>query len=661
MVVYHLFPTVVTGGYVGVDVFFVISGFLITAHLHREMARTGTISLRSFYARRIRRLLPAALVVLVASLGAMFIWIPTTGRAGTVQEIFASATYWVNWLLARNAVDYSASNNASSLVQHFWSLSVEEQFYAVWPVLILLAVVVRRPVRPLRRLVVVVGAITAASLIFSIVETSLSPASAYFVTPARVWEFGIGAGLALLSISRPVLAFLARARSAGWLAAATIAGLLMIAIAVISFDEKTVFPGPAALVPVIGTALVIFGGSSQATGPISSILRARPIQYLGGISYAIYLWHWPLIVLYPIIRGNEIGIVGALTVLTVTVVLAALTKRFIEDPAREGFLARSNLRAFAFAGIGILLIAALCSIQVAKDASDAQRYEQIIQQLESGDGDCVGAAAMDGSQTCPHPFAVTETVLPDYAITHRADIGECQQSQAGTAIVSCTYGDTTDPVATIAVVGDSHAAQYLPALDTVATERHWKIESFAKSSCPVSFAVRFQVNAACVEWSSAVVERLASDSDIDLIVYTNSTAVYSIDTSEPNLLTADDLDDSIGALAGAGHPLVVLRDPPGTHWVDVGCIAGSPLKNDPCATDRSLVVTQDILVTAAADHDVQVIDNTRFFCDDLLCHAVIGGLVVYGDAYGHMTTTFAKTLGPYLAVELETALSVGRQ
>src|SRR5512146_55444 len=295
VVVYHLFPSLLPGGYVGVDVFFVISGFLITGHLWRGYAKSGKLSLVDFWGRRARRLVPAAALVLAVTWVGARLVLPTPRLAETATEIRASALYYQNWQLAHNAVDYLKSHEAASPVQHFWSLSVEEQFYLVWPLLFVVAGLVARKrarapgsdasavsgqsvIRGHRVVAILTGALVLASLAYSVYDTIADPAAAYFVTTTRMWELGIGGLLALL----PTVAARRLGRH-GWLGWA---GLAMIIASQFAIRGSTPFPGWIALVPVLGAAAIIAGGSAQGKRGPWRLTSTRLMVFLGGISYS---------------------------------------------------------------------------------------------------------------------------------------------------------------------------------------------------------------------------------------------------------------------------------------------------------------------------------------------------------------------------------------
>src|SRR3954451_2902571 len=354
VVVCHFWPSALPGGFVGVDVFFVISGFLITSHLLREVARTGRVSLAAFWARRARRILPAALLVLALCALATLAFVPEVHRQQFFAEIRASTFYVQNWKLAHSAVDYFAAGDGPSPVQHFWSLSAEEQFYLVWPVLILAAAALGR-----RAIFATLAVLTAASLAYSVYKTAADPAAAYFVTPTRAWEFGAGGLLAFAPAGR--------ARPL-----ACLAGLAAIAVASATFSAATAFPGVAAALPVRGGCAVIW-----ARAPLGP-LAARPVQFAGDVSYGVYLWHWPLLVLAP--YALEVPRGG---LLVLTLALAAATKRWVEDPVRRGrvLLARPPRWTLAPAAAVTALVIGLTAAgtwQANRDVAVAQRASKVL-------------------------------------------------------------------------------------------------------------------------------------------------------------------------------------------------------------------------------------------------------------------------------------------
>ena len=368
VVVYHLFPSSLPGGYVGVDVFFVISGFLITSHLIARVPRSPADFL-GFWGRRIRRLLPASLSVIALTLVAVHAIVPSTEWDANAHDARAAALYFVNWELAGRAVSYLTADQNPSAFQHFWSLSVEEQFYLVWPLAIaalaLLAALTRIP----RRVAWAVGlsVVVGASFVYSVVHTAGDPTSSYFISTTRVWELGVG-GLLAVAVSglprqRPPLTSAARAVFA-W------TGLAMIAASTVLYSDQTAFPGSAAALPVVGAAVVIFAGAQVGDGGSPGpLLARRPVQWLGDISYSVYLWHWPLRVLVPFVLGSRLPgmtltLAQGAVVLATTLVLATLTERCIERPFRSPALASRIRGTLVVAGTAMAVVVAMATAQL---------------------------------------------------------------------------------------------------------------------------------------------------------------------------------------------------------------------------------------------------------------------------------------------------------
>ncbi|MGO1167995.1 MAG: acyltransferase family protein, partial [Janibacter sp.] len=328
VLIYHVGIPFMPGGFVGVDIFFVISGFLITSLLLREATRSGRISIADFYARRARRLLPAASVVLIFTAILGWFILPGQDRGNLGTDVMAATFYVINWALAYRSVDYLAEDAAPSLLQHYWSLSVEEQFYVVWPLIIIVGLFIakRTRLRPKPLLFGLLGLIAAASLAYSVVHTASDPATAYFYSTTRIWELAIGALLAFLvvrlaSLPRGIAELLAGV------------GLLLVLWSAFFLDGKTPWPGAWALAPTVGAALIIAAGCASQSTITARLLSLKPMVWIGGLSYAIYLWHWPLItmakVAYPDVRIRHLVVLGLLSI-----ALAWMTKHLVEDPIR---------------------------------------------------------------------------------------------------------------------------------------------------------------------------------------------------------------------------------------------------------------------------------------------------------------------------------------
>jgi peptidoglycan/LPS O-acetylase OafA/YrhL len=620
VVVYHLWPAALPGGFVGVDVFFVISGFLITGQIVREVERTGRLSLAGFWARRARRILPSALAVLAACALATKATVPETRWDGFFGEIAASAAYVENWHLADAAVDYQALDDAPSPVRHFWSLSVEEQFYVVWPLLVLLALVLVRG-----RIALVLGVVTAASFAWSLHKTATDPAAAYFVTPARAWEFGAGGLLALLHARTPASAGPRRAARA-----LSLAGLAAMGAAGFAFDATTPFPGLAALLPVLGAAAVIHARA----------FAFAPLERLGDISYSVYLWHWPLIVL-----GPELG---APALLAATLAAGWTTKLLVEDPFRRLRLAPRWTFAPAAAGTAAVLM--LASGGAGALEEQVERDQVAMKRVLAKRPACFGAAAI--ARGCEGP----DTVVPSPLVAQDAPNAPCGVQPREGVLLPCVFGTPRDRAAReLAVIGDSHASHWRAALRPVAKRNGWRGTSLARTHCPFAAGdpgTKGEDRERCLRWREQVPRYLARHPEIDTVI---------VAQWEGALATADEYLAAWETLPPTIEHVVVIRDNP-QMLREGGTLACVERAADPareCARPREEALPPDPAVRAAARSPrATVVDLTEFFCDERWCPPVIGGALVYKDA-NHITSVYAATLAPYLERRLARAVGGG--
>lgn len=655
---FHLWPNRLTGGFVGVDIFFVVSGFLITDHLVREYTRERRVRLASFWSRRARRLLPASLLVLAATALAVFTLVPISRWQQFGSEIVASALYVQNWALAAQSVDYMARGNLASPTQHFWTLSVEEQFYVVWPLALLLGawIATRLHRRALAGAAFAFGALTCASFVYSIVLTATIPTVAYFSTFTRAWEFGAGALLALALRVRPVpfSPFVSSILSWG--------GLGFILAAMVWFNASTPFPSWTALLPVTGCVAVIAAGSPSPRWSPSRLAALRPVQFIGDVSYGVYLWHWPLIVLLPYATGHKPTTLELVAIGVVSLILGWLSKRFVEDPVRQAsFLVKARPRRTLVGTAGAMALAlaaaaplALSTVPPAPSAPDTATP-------------CWGANAMDNSE-CGEPDAVPmhapfesfATDLPPRVVL------DCERSVEAQTFQRCDRAEATTPVK-LALLGDSHATRLADVLRATGEVRGWGVSTFLVSGCPLVSAAPlgsawgFDPAGAslCPTVTRAVLDAVESDPTITHVVVTNRTRLYVSPNPADHPLSADSVRATIDELTKAGKQVIVLIDPPETHAVPeryatsaIDCLLAR--SGDRCELARQDTVFDDPMRAAAEGSSAKVIDLIDSFCTADRCPWRIGGLVVYTDD-NHLSRSFAASLAPALSRALERA------
>jgi peptidoglycan/LPS O-acetylase OafA/YrhL len=657
VVVHHLWPSMLPGGFVGVDVFFAISGFLITSLLLREIDRTGSISLRGFWARRARRILPAALVTLLACAVATMLVVPVSRWEQFLSEITASTLYVQNWQLSEAAVDYFASQDAPSPVQHFWSLSVEEQFYLVWPVLLLLALALARGrARSVRRAAVAIamGLFTAVSLALAVHLTAANPEAAYFVTPTRAWEFGLGGLLALLPQREESPAALRALLS--W------AGLVAIAVASATYTAATPFPGLAALLPVLGACAVMRAGAPAHRLAPTPALELRPVQLVGDLSYSIYLWHWPLIVLAPFVLADGLHTDTLLAILMLTILLAWLSKRLIEDPVRAGaLLARRPARwTFAAAAAATALVLAVTAQGTSRaEARLADEARLTTAQLAESPR-CFGAASRDPETRCENP-RLRLRVTPTPAVARDLDNAPCTIIERGPRLNVCEFGTPRSrAVDTIALLGDSHASHWRAAVEVVAKSQRWRGLSMTHTSCPFSTAERNipqPDRSRCETYRRSLLRWFARHPEVSTVFVSALSGGQGIVPRAGQGQFEGTVRGYLGAwakLPATVKRIVVIRDNPKAGRNADACVERAMDRDRPagtaCAVPRGSVLDRDAQAVAAARlrrDRAHAVDLTRFFCDARRCYPVIGGALVLKDTT-HLTAVFARTLGPYL-------------
>ena len=641
---YHFWPFRLPGGFVGVDVFFVISGYLICGHLFDELARTGSVRLAYFWARRGKRLLPAALTVIVITAVATLLLLPRTTWETTFRQLAASAVYVQNWLLAADSVDYLAADNAPTAVQHFWTLSVEEQFYVFCPlVFVAIALLARKRFAASSRALVVasLAAITVASFLWSIFQTGSSPEPAYFSTLTRAWEFGVGALVAATQTS------VFRAR---WVrtAAGTLGAVgLIFSLFVITPDIP--FPGSIAAIPVLSTALVLVSRPAVPTkGPAASIARVGTL--VGDRSYSLYLWHWPALVIAHARLGEDISWRTKLVLLVIVAALAELSYRFVESPLRRRRVQRQR-QAFAFAAASVVaaLLVALPLQASAMMLQDSRIAEvQRAQARASAAAACFGAAAMADPGSCeqmsdpltPSPEAATEDLPAAYA-------NRCHATTTGDTTNVCQLGNGPRRVA---LIGDSHALSWEPALEAVAKERGWTIDTYTKSACPLTTADTTNgdsvIRASCVQWREAMRQKIAAAEPYDVVITAASSTAARF---------RSDADAIAGyravwqPMAERGAQIVVFQDTPRAPDGALACLARPDVDVSECSLSREAAFpSPDLMAAAAAGGRATVLDFNRYLCDSRWCDTAIGGVIVYRDTH-HLTATYSRTLAPYVS------------
>ena len=627
------------GGFIGVDVFFVISGFLITGKLWRESQQPGGLSIAKFYAWRIRRLLPAALVaVALISLVGLLITAPLD-RSELAADGAASALSIANMRFI-GSVDYFAPTSSPSPFLHFWSLSVEEQFYLVWPALIVL---LTWRGGSSRRLIAALLIGVVASFALSMWLTDASPARAFYLLPTRVWQLGVGGLLALVG----VVGISRRAGALAW------AGLAAVAVAGVALTAEMPYPGLAALLPTAGAVALLYGGAAPS-GP-ARLLAAAPLRFLGKISYSLYLWHWPLLVLPIMFLERALTGVEIVASVAAAIGVSWLSWRFVEQPFRYGDRSRraTSWSAIRIGVAGILSVALFTQGLAAALPSSAVAVQLTPSPSSSPAPSPSGSpVASDGPITLPADLTPTLAAARDDEERLRGD--GCLAFERVTTPPNCVYGVKGSAI-TIALVGDSHASHWFPAVEAVALERGWRLLTFVKVSC--SFTTLVQRNLAlkreyreCTTFNEATVARLNQIKPA-LTIIVNRRTFRPIDGDITSALAGAALGEMVARLPGATAILVDTPDP----GRDVpACLSKHPDDVRACLFTQNDADNREIGVAERVAAEVSgalLIDLTGEICAAWPCSPIDQTVLIYRDE-DHMTETFSRSLAAPLGVEI---------
>lgn len=629
--VYHIWIGSVSGG---VDVFFIVSGYLITTSLVARMERDGQIDFLENLLGLAKRLFPLAFTVLLVTALLSILLLPQASWKQTIAEYFASIFYFQNWQLANSAVDYLAQNNTASPLQHFWALSIQGQFYVTWPLIItavyLLAKrIFKTPVR--KTLLAGLLIIFAVSLSYSIYMTNANQPWAYFDTFARAWEFSLGGILALLISYLRFPEFISW--TMGWL------GLAIICLTGLLLPVSTVFPGYAALLPTTGVIFIIIAADNSGKFSVQQLLSSKLFLYLGSISYGFYLWHWPLLTFYyAYFQTESVSLLGGMAILSLAFLLSAATIRVVEAPVR-GLNVRQSKKK-----VGKVLVALMVPALVVGVSWNAlvQAGMNEVYAVE----DYPGAGVVSGNiipaedvEPLPSPLTA-EVDLPVFYGDK-----ECSSYGKSSDVKTCSYGETENPSSVIALVGGSHSGHWFPALEVIAQELEFQLDVYIKDACRFTTDdLGGALTEACMEWNEKVTDSLLENPP-DLIFTTANV-------QEEGFVPAGYIE-KWESFEGVTE-IIAVRDNPKMPQDIPLCIEKTPGE---CSAPRDEMLSENVPWehTEGLPDNVSFADLSDFFCDDEVCHAVVGNVLVYRDRH-HLTTLYSETLGPVLKPYLEEVL-----
>ncbi|OBA61555.1 acyltransferase [Mycobacterium sp. 1100029.7] len=681
VVLYHAGIPGAAGGFIGVDVFFVISGFLITGLLWREVSTTNTVALGRFYGARARRLLPAAATVAVITAMAAAIVLPPLQARNVFLDGIASALYVGNYRFAIQGTDYLNADMPSPF-QHYWSLGVEEQFYLVWPVLIvatawLIGRTRRGAAAQTWPYAAVLAAVATASLAAAVLWTRASPPWAFFSLPTRAWELAIG-GLVALSIEQWRRLPLLPAAVVGW------GGVALIVLTCTQLGPATPYPGTAALLPVLGTALVIGGGSVTRSLGVGRLLCQPALRAIGRVSYSWYLWHWPVLLLLPPLLGDPAGLPARLAATAVSAGLAVITFHLVENPGRfAAALRRSAKASLAVAGIATAVTASACvllltviPVPVGHGPAASKATILALPGPSPHAGDPQESAVAQAFAQVRDALAVAATL---HAVPSNLDpslaqapadkaavfVNGCVRSWRDVGQAECAAGETGSAT-TVALIGDSHAAMWNPAFQQVSEQRHWRLETMAKVTCPVQdlpidspYLGREYTE--CEQWRGQVLARVAAEHP--RLVVLDMSRRYGGDFGFVSYDPAwiETLGRTVAQLRRTGATVLVLGPAPDPQAPVPTCLSGHLDDATVCAPTRAAAVSDGGIAAeraATTGNGGHYADLTDLFCTATRCPVIVGNTLVFRDD-NHVTTEYAQLLAPVLGALVDQAITDG--
>jgi peptidoglycan/LPS O-acetylase OafA/YrhL len=641
------------GSFVGVDVFFVISGYLITGILVREFERRQTISLAGFYARRIKRILPAGLFVIGATVCATRVLAGIDRYHFTAKDAIAAVLFRANWHFAQTGVNYFNQSLPPSPLQHYWSLSVEEQFYFVWPWLLLgLLLIARRlprwrseHTRPVAG--VAIAAICVGSLAWAFAQTADNPTVAYFSTFVRAWELGLGA---LIAIAGGAIARVnVRLRHA-----VAFVGMVGLLVSLLVVPSSSGFPAPWALFPTLCTAAVLAAGAGL-TGRSLLPLTNPVSQYVGDLSYSLYLWHFPVVVLIVTVVARDsaaywlggLALIFGLSVASFHLIEqpARRASWFLRRPGRRTIPARGWLRyAAACAATGLLAAAGFLLVRSTSPHPLTLPAPVLVGHTQDDPGECVGAAALDPRHRCPLNAGDRVAPLPGALPDDTGGAYACY-AYLRQPLHPCGYGSHRRDATRVALIGDSHAAALLAALEPQFDALNWHVTVFVGQTCGW---VAPSLSPSCP--GLRLIQRDLGRRHFAVVIATELRQ----DTSS----VAEHLQ-AMRPVAAAGARIVVVADDPGVSPDSTACVTRISYRTTGnCGTPVSVAYRDPDRLAQAARRlpGARVIPTRAFFCRDGFCPATIGNVIVYRDTAAHVTDSYARTLSPYLVAAIARSL-----
>jgi peptidoglycan/LPS O-acetylase OafA/YrhL len=647
VVLYHAGISGFGGGFVGVDLFFVLSGYFITSQLWSELKNTGKVSLRNFYARRARRILPtASLVILVTALVALFVCSPVYFGQFGIDALSATFNF-ANIRFFQSSNDYFDPISRNSPFIHFWSLSVEEQFYLVWPILfVVLALLIAKRWRKDQsslsiklRLSGMMAALIAGSLALSIWQMQANQTAAFYLLPSRAWELGLGGLVAVLSTPRKLPRLLATALE--------VLAVTTLTVIVVAYNDSTPFPGLAALPPVLAGLLFVLTGPSG--GAFTRLMATPPFRAIGRWSFALYLWHWPVLVFLDQVLADRSNVKIRFFFMLIALVLAAVTYGFFENPIRYWRMLQVSLtKTLAFAVAAVALAALAASPMVVASSLGGTTQINVDANVRSVTREVQRALSVNKL-----PANITPALAAAKDLSHTKTYGTgCMADFQEDVFPACVYGDSKSKF-TVWLVGDSHANHWFPAIDAIALKYHLKLILHTRSGCPlldITLPLRNtnQPYELCTKWTRQVIGGLKK-AHPNLLITAGTLPIVGFHPQSYGRRLAE--------VKRYADQTVVLGDTPHSNLDTPLCVAAHPkhistcnmLRYPPGGADWQNLDSQ--VSSVVSKLDLPYIETAKWVCVGNHCPVIVGNVLLYRDQ-SHLTTPGATLLTPFMEAAL---------
>jgi peptidoglycan/LPS O-acetylase OafA/YrhL len=640
---YHIWFNKVSGG---VDVFFVVSGYFMAGMLARAYLRTGKVKPFEFWGRVIRRVVPLAYIVILVTYIAGYYFMPQYLWVSNINDIIYSALQVENWQLIRNDTNYLASDNPPSPLQQFWALSLQMQFYIALPLLLFIAVKISKFIGSYKPVLLLTCLIIITSLLFSIYYTAANPSAAYFNTGARAWEFFVGVAIFIVA---PFISLSSRSANAlMWV------GFLLILSVGVFVPGTLAYPGYIAILPVTAAGIMILAGASSNSGLIYKLLSSKAFVYIGGISFSLYLWHWPMLIYFQYYSGtlpNETTVTEGLMIITLAFIFSIISKEIIETP----FSKIKKTSVFAPYVIGALFFTPLIilgyftRIELYKEFEIAKVTEYASESYYTEGSVYIqkGPANIDIRRLI--------TVTSDHTA---ASFHPCGKGLVDGKVAFCEFGNMQSEDY-ILLVGGSRLAHWEPLFSYLGKKHGFKVITTAVNNCSFGYSPTMEDNKNCQEWNRQIINYISNLQPVPKAVVVNSSrsetpaTIKKYNLEDIGEYTPQGYIKNIKKLLAFNIPVIGIRITPIFNGPNT-CLWRNNDAEKCTASQLASLKAENPIIKIKQENNLNgfyPVDFTDVLCDEGECPAAFDGFVTMRD-----NTHFTQSYIQYLAQALESSL-----